>query len=116
MAITATTVAGIDLYPSNVRAVPMRLGGGIRRSLSGKGYRKRTATKWRVVLRFDFVTPEEMANIRAVWHLADQGTVPIVDAAEGINGTYLSADDELPFQRVDGNSLGWTGTLTFEEQ
>lgn len=116
MATNPTTINGFDLYPSKVVPSPMWYGGPIRRSLSGKGRRKRVSSPNSLVLRFDCITADEKALVDIVWIQAGADAVTIVNEDHGISGRYLLADSRLNFEPLDGAERLWAGSMSFEAE
>lgn len=115
MASNPTTINGFELYPSKVTPVPMWIGGGVRRSLNGTARRKRVSVKQRIVLRWDVMTADEKAIADVIWVQAGADSVTIVNAEQGINGSFVFADPELKLEPLEGKPGRWAGVMTFEE-
>jgi len=110
------TVAGWGLYPAEVQVTPMLIGGGINRSINGKGFRKVLGEKQKVEMLWPVLTAEEAQDLRIVWTAAKQGTVTISCSDPYVSGTFLLADPEFKFKRIEGSNSLYAGSMTFEEQ
>lgn len=118
MPITPTIVNGYELYPAEVTYDPTWVGGPPRESLSGVVRRKRIAQGANLVLRFESLSADEYAYILVIWAQAGQA-ITVVDAAEGINDSFILTNDTLGFKRAPGTSGAtalWSGTLSFKKQ
>lgn len=118
MPITPTLINGYELWPESVEYDPTWIGGPPRPSLSGTMRRKRIGTGANLAITFNSIGPNEYALIKVLWAQASQ-VFTIVDAAEGINDTFVMVNDTLGFKRVPntwGSTALWSGVLRFVKQ
>ncbi len=110
----AITLAGWTLYPSKIKDDLLLLGGGIRRSLSGKAFRKITAKKKRISLTWDALSPEERQLLEIIFTSGDSSSIAVACATRSINGSFIQADEARSFDDL-GDSDYKAFSLTLEE-
>lgn len=110
------TIAGWELHPEAIVYRPAIIGGPIRRALDGTGYRKVVSTKHKLELSWSVLDADEMQAVRIVFEQAKGGSVTVTCLDPVISGSFLLADEELPFDSLEGSQPLWRGSLRFEER
>lgn len=109
------TIQGWELHPEIITHRPALIGGPIRRSLNGTGYRKVVSTKGKLSLSWPVLDADEMQIVRIIFEQAKAGAVTVTCSDPVISGSFLIADDELAFDPLEGAEALWRGSMTFEE-
>lgn len=112
----AVTIAGFETYPSKIDPRPMWMGGQVRRSLDGTGYRKGLPPKIRLALTWEYLTADEAQIIRVIFAQALAGAVQITCENPAINGNFLFSGDELALEPLEGEDELFQASMTFEER
>ena len=112
----AVTIAGFETYPSKIDPRPLWIGGGVRRSLDGTGYRKGLPPKIRLTLTWSYLTADEAQILRVIFTQTLMGTVRITCANPTISSNFLFSGDELPLEPLEGEDELFQASMTFEER